>query len=114
MHPIMNGNTQLLPSGLLFALEVMHLITKYQHEVSKAHAFTKQTSICTYFLLKIYLFTYFMYVSTLLLFSDMAEEGVSDLITDGHEPPCGGWELNSGPLEEQSEPSFQSRPALIS
>ena len=36
-----------------------------------------------------------------------------DLITDGCEPPCGSWELHSGPLEEQavlltSEPSFQS------
>jgi hypothetical protein len=26
----------------------------------------------------------------------------SDSITDGCEPPCGWWELNSGPLEEQS------------
>jgi hypothetical protein len=26
----------------------------------------------------------------------------SDLITDGCEPPCGCWDLNSGPLEEQS------------
>jgi len=25
-----------------------------------------------------------------------------DPITDGWEPPCGCWELNSGPLEEQS------------
>jgi hypothetical protein len=36
----------------------------------------------------------------------------SDHITDGCEPPCGCWELNSGPLEEQSmlltaEPSLQ-------
>ena len=35
-----------------------------------------------------------------------------DPITDGCEPPCGCWELNSRPLEEQSvfltaEPSFQ-------
>ena len=35
-----------------------------------------------------------------------------DLIIDDCEPPCGGWELNSGPLEEQpvlltSEPSLQ-------
>ena len=35
-----------------------------------------------------------------------------DLIKDGCEPPCGCWELNSGPLKEQSvllnsEPSFQ-------
>ncbi|KAM7326927.1 hypothetical protein ACRRTK_013294 [Alexandromys fortis] len=34
------------------------------------------------------------------------------IITDGCEPPCGCWELNSGPLEEQSvlltsEPSLQ-------
>ena len=36
-----------------------------------------------------------------------------DLITDGWKPPCGCWELNSGPLEEQAmllttEPSLQS------
>jgi hypothetical protein len=35
-----------------------------------------------------------------------------DLITDGCEPPCGCWELNSGSLEEQAmlltaEPSLQ-------
>ena len=34
-------------------------------------------------------------------------------ITDGCEPPCGFWKLNSGPLEEQlvlltAEPSLQS------
>jgi hypothetical protein len=37
-----------------------------------------------------------------------------DLITGGCEPPCGCWDLNSGPLEEQSvllpaEPSLQPR-----
>jgi hypothetical protein len=40
------------------------------------------------------------------------QKRASDLITDGCEPPCGCWELNSGPLEEQSvlspaEPSRQ-------
>jgi hypothetical protein len=35
--------------------------------------------------------------------------------TDGCEPPCGSWDLNSGPLEEQSvlltaEPSHQTPP----
>ena len=40
------------------------------------------------------------------------EEGIRSLIIDGCEPPCGCWELNSGPLEEQpvlltSEPSLQ-------
>jgi hypothetical protein len=38
-----------------------------------------------------------------------------DPITDGCESPCGCWELNSGPLEEQSvlliaEPSLQTTP----
>jgi hypothetical protein len=37
---------------------------------------------------------------------------MSDLIMDGCEPPCGCWDLNSGPLEEQlvhltTEPSLQ-------
>jgi hypothetical protein len=41
-----------------------------------------------------------MYMSTLLLSSDTQEEGI--LIIDDYEPPCGCWELNSGPLEEQS------------
>jgi hypothetical protein len=55
-------------------------------------------------------------VSTLLLSSDTPEEGIgSD--TDGCEPPCGCWELNSGPLEEQSvllttEPLLQLRCAI--
>ena len=50
------------------------------------------------------LFIYLFYV---------CEYTVTDSITDGCEPPCGFWELNSGPLEEQSvlltaEPSRQS------
>ena len=48
------------------------------------------------FFLKIYLL---IYVSTLLLSSDTPEE---DLVADGCEPPCGCWDLNFGPLEEQS------------
>ena len=58
---------------------------------------------------------YFMYVSTLSLFSDTPEE---DLITDGCEPQCGCWDLNSRPLKEQSvlliaEPSLQSEQVLL-
>ena len=39
-------------------------------------------------------------------------------IIDGCETPCGGWELNSGPLKEQSvllttEPSLQPLSALF-
>jgi hypothetical protein len=32
----------------------------------------------------------------------MYQKRTSDLITDGCEPPCGCWDLNSGPSEEQS------------
>jgi hypothetical protein len=36
------------------------------------------------------------------------QERALDLITDGCEPPCGCWELNNDPLEEQAaEPSLQ-------
>jgi hypothetical protein len=40
------------------------------------------------------------------------QKRASDPITDGCEPPCGCWELNSGPLEEHSvllttKPSLQ-------
>ena len=42
----------------------------------------------------------------------MHQKRASDFITGACEPPCGCWELNSGPLEEQSvllptEPSHQ-------
>jgi hypothetical protein len=77
-----------------------------------------------------------MYVSTLSLSSDtqkalIHEFGygghnlvhiaflvVSDSITDGCEPSCSCWELNSGPLEEQSvllptEPPLQPLLGLL-
>jgi hypothetical protein len=43
-----------------------------------------------------------------------SRRGHQIFVTDGCEPPCGCWELNSGPLEEQSvllttEPSHQPR-----
>jgi hypothetical protein len=46
------------------------------------------------------------------------QKRASNLITDGCEPPCGFWDLNSGPLEEQSvlltaEPSLQSPVAFL-
>ena len=54
-----------------------------------------------------------MYMSVLLLSSSTPEEGTD--LTDGCEPPCGCWDLNSGPLEEQlvlltTEPSLQPQP----
>ena len=35
-----------------------------------------------------------------------------DFITDGCEPPCGCWELNSGPLEEQAV-LLTAEPSLV-
>jgi hypothetical protein len=56
-----------------------------------------------------------MYVSTLYNLQTR-QKRASDPITDGCEPPCGCWELNSGPLEEQlmlltTKPSLQ--PVLL-
>ena len=46
------------------------------------------------------------------------QKSASDIITDGCEPPCGCWDLNSGPSEEESvlltaEPSLQPYLFLI-
>ena len=65
----------------------------------------------------IYLFIYYMKVHCSCLQTLQKRE--SDLVTDGCEPPCGCWELNSGPLEEQSvllttEPSLQFPETLFS
>jgi hypothetical protein len=59
--------------------------------------------------MSIHALIYFIYMSKLLL---KHQKRSSDLITDGCEPPCGCWELNSGPVEEQpvlltAEPSPQ-------
>ena len=54
-----------------------------------------------------------MYMNVLPAFTPVCQKRASDPITDGCEPPRGCWELNSGPLEEQSvlltaEPSLQT------
>jgi hypothetical protein len=56
------------------------------------------------------LFNYYIYIHCSCLQSH--QKKLSNLITDGCEPPCGCWNLNSGPSEEQSvllttEPSLQ-------
>jgi hypothetical protein len=53
-----------------------------------------------FFFLKIYLFIMCKY--TVAVFRPSRRGRESDLITDGCEPPCGCWDLNFGPLEEQS------------
>ena len=44
---------------------------------------------------------FFLCMSTLLDVHLHARKG-RQIPLDGHEPPCGCWELNSGPLEEHS------------
>jgi hypothetical protein len=58
------------------------------------------------------IFNYFMYTAA------MHQKRASDPIKDGCKPPCGCWELNSGPLEDQSviltaEPFFPAPPILF-
>jgi hypothetical protein len=65
-----------------------------------------------FFFFKIYLC---MWVHSLSLSSNTAEESIGDSITDGCELPFGCWELNSGPLKEQpvlltTESSLQPPP----
>jgi hypothetical protein len=62
-----------------------------------------------FLLFKIYLLSY---VSTLCSCLQTHQKRASDLVMGGCEPPCGCWDLNLGPLEEQSmflpaEPSHQ-------
>jgi hypothetical protein len=48
-----------------------------------------------------FFFLFYVYEYTVAVFRD-TRRGHQIPITDGCEPPCGCWELNSGPLEEQS------------
>jgi hypothetical protein len=67
---------------------------------------------CFCFLFSFFLrFIYLLYVYTVAVFR-YSRRGYQIFVTDGCEPPCGYWDLNSGPLEEQSvllttEPSHQ-------
>jgi hypothetical protein len=58
-----------------------------------------------------YLFIYLIYECS-AAYTTTCQKKATDALTDGREPPCGCWELNSSPLEEQpvlltSEPSHQ-------
>lgn len=60
-----------------------------------------------------------MCVSALSAYTPMYQKRALDPITDGHEPPCGCWELDSRSLEEQpvlltADLSLQDPPPLPS
>jgi hypothetical protein len=68
-------------------------------------------SVCMYVMhictMHVHIYMYICYLFnvceyTIAPFLQTHLKGASDPITDGCEPPCGCWELNSGPLKEQS------------
>jgi hypothetical protein len=65
-----------------------------------------------------FFFFFFFFKIYFLLYPQTHQKMASDLITGGWEPPCGCWDLNSVPLEEQSvllpaEPSLQPREPFL-
>lgn len=61
-------------------------------------------------------FIYYLY-SVVSAYMSARQKTASELFIDSYEPPCGCWELNSGPPEEQSvlltaEPSLQPSSGL--
>jgi hypothetical protein len=72
-------------------------------------------SMLLFFCFFVYLFIiYKLHCSCLQTLQEME----SDIVTGGCEPPCSCWELNSGPLEEQSvlltaEPLLQTPSMLL-
>jgi hypothetical protein len=50
----------------------------------------------------IFFFNIYLLIISALTVAVFNQKRVSDLITDGCEPPYGCWDLNSGLLEEQS------------
>jgi hypothetical protein len=63
------------------------------------------------FVLFVLRFIYYVY-SVLSTYMPEGQKRVPDITINGCEPPCGYWELNSGPLEKQpalltSKPSLQ-------
>ena len=94
--------------GFALSISVIHLST-CKH-MTTVHGF--------HFFLSFFkdLFIYYVY-NILPLCMLAGQKRAPDLFIDGCEPPCGCWEMNSGPLEEQamlltSEPSFQP-PILV-
>ena len=70
-----------------------------------------------YFFLKNITYLFYVYECSVYVSTSTCQKRTSDLMTDVCEPPCGGWELNSEPLEKQpmlltTEPSLQSQAQL--
>ena len=97
---------------MLFLLATWHFQHAPCSPPSTVEAGNTRLSLCTFSFLFFFqdLFILCMWVHCSCL--QTHQKRASDPITDGCEPPCGCWELNAGPLEEQSvllttEPSLQ-------
>jgi hypothetical protein len=58
---------------------------------------------------------YYLFISCMWIYCrclQTYQKRASDPITDGCEPPCGCWKLNSGPLEEQHSVLLTTDPSL--
>ena len=101
--------TGYLPLGFEFAVE----ITYPESEGTSSGLLNAAAQVILDFCCCCFLKRFIYYVSSVLpAFLPAGQKRAPDLITDGCEPPYGCWELNSGPLEEQSvlltaEPSLQ-------
>ena len=111
-----SGNLSWVPE-LTWGKERTKSSDTHFHMDTHRHTYTHMCThtcahMCTHMHTKMYSFQsfiYFMYVHKAVF---RHSRRASDPNTDGCEPPCGCWELNSEPLEEQSvllttEPSLQ-------
>jgi hypothetical protein len=77
-----------------------------ENKISRSYGKHKETGFFFFFFFfffytyLFYLFIYYMYVHCSCL--QTLQKRASDLVTDGCEPPCGCWDLNFRPSEEQS------------
>jgi hypothetical protein len=98
---------------LAFCLWILHTLLLSIHWWQAGKDFPFYSVI---FKKKIYLF--YLYIRVHCSCFQTHQKRASDPITDACEPPCGCWDLNSGPLEEQSvlltaEPSLQPLYSVI-
>jgi len=99
-----SGSVRVDPLGWIHVLSVGAAVAGDDFPLSRVLGFTDvdtmtQATLLFNFFCKIYLFLcLWVHCSCLQTHQKRAK----DPITDGCEPPCGFWDLNSGPREEQS------------
>jgi hypothetical protein len=74
------------------------------------HRGGEEKLVCFLFALLLDIFFIYYYKYTVAV--QTHQKRASDLITDGCEPPCGCWDLNSGPQEEEQSVLLTAEPSL--